>query len=632
MQSPLEVLKKYWGYAHFRPLQEEIIESVLLGKPTVALLPTGGGKSICFQVPGLLREGICLVISPLIALMKDQVESLNHREIPAAGIYSGLSAREIDVILDNCVYGNTKFLYVSPERLKTELFKARASKMNISLVAIDEAHCISQWGYDFRPSYLEIGDFLETIVPNGIIALTASATRRVTEDIMDKLGLQNPVLFRKSFARENLSYSVFKLNDKTGKLLRILKNVPGSSIIYTRTRRNTEQICHLLKARNISSEFYHGGLSHVARTKKQDKWISGDVRVMVATNAFGMGIDKPDVRTVIHVDLPPDMESYYQEAGRAGRDGRNAFSIVLYDQHDIQLMEDQIKKANPPVAYLKEAYQSLANYLKLATGSGELVTFAFDIRDFCTKFSYEPTTCYHALKRLEDFGLIRLNETFYDPSRVRILMNNEDLYRFEIEHGNFEKLIKGLLRLYGGKTFNSFVNIQEEKLAAFLHLSKDHIYHQLEQLMTFGVIDYIRQVNSPQLTFLTARLSPDELRFNEHELSEIMALNLTKMNAVINYLENLTACRTSQIAAYFDEFDLQDCGKCDNCITKKKSYQNLSLVANELLNKLESNPVSVTELKAIFPKYSDQQIADALNRLVDESVIKVSGNKVHKID
>ncbi|MEM1137932.1 MAG: ATP-dependent DNA helicase RecQ, partial [Bacteroidota bacterium] len=449
-----KILYQYWKYTTFRSLQEEIIQAVLAGKDTLALLPTGGGKSICFQVPALAKEGVCIVISPLIALMKDQVYQLNTRGIEAKAIYAGMSQREIDITLDNAIYGNIKFLYVSPERLKTEIFITRAAKMNISLLAIDEAHCISQWGYDFRPPYLELMQFRELIPNVPCIALTATATEVVKNDIQDKLGFdQNAGFFQKSFARENLSYSVYYEEDKEKRMLEILSKVAGSAIVYVRSRKRTKHFADFLRARKISASFYHAGLSNEERARRQDDWINNRTRVIVATNAFGMGIDKPDVRIVIHLDLPDNLEAYYQEAGRAGRDERKAFAVLLYNHNDIKQLKENIEISHPSIDKLKKVYQAVANYLKIAVGSGYLESYDFDLDDFVNTFKLPYLETYHALKKLEEQDFIQFNESFYAPSRLTIALSHDKLYEFQVANKEADKLIKILLRVYGAEIY-----------------------------------------------------------------------------------------------------------------------------------------------------------------------------------
>jgi len=567
------LLKKYWGYQTFRPMQKDIIQSVWEGNDTLALLPTGGGKSVCFQIPALAMAGLCIVITPLIALMKDQVEQLKKRKIPAIAIYSGMHPREIDIALDNCVYGNIKFLYVSPERLKTELFIERAKRMKVCLLAVDEAHCISQWGYDFRPPYLEIAAF-RTYIPNSkIIALTASATKVVEEDIQEKLGFKDGKIFKKSFTRSNLSYSCIYEENKMRKLLHILRRVQGSSIVYVRSRKRTKDIADELKKNGIRADYYHAGLSNEIRSGKQDNWIGDKTRVMVATNAFGMGIDKPNVRTVIHLDLPDTLEAYYQEAGRAGRDEKRAFAVVLFNQNDVARLRNKVSQEFPTIPYLRRVYQSLANYLKLAVGSSNLASFDFELEDFQKTFNLEPITTYYAVKKLEEEGFVQLNETFYNPSRLFIAVDNKLLYEYTIANADHDIIIKTILRMYGGELFSNFITISENEIARNTKTNLPHIIKALQLLHQKNIVIYEPRKDKPQLTFTTARFDASKLPINEKTMEERKALTIEKMEAVINYAGHLVRCRNSLILSYFGEEAKEDCGVCDNCLNKKKKVE-----------------------------------------------------------
>lgn len=570
------ILKQYWGYDAFRPLQEEIIDAVLKGHDTLALLPTGGGKSICFQVPALLKQGICIVISPLIALMKDQVEQLKKRGIPAVAIFSGMSKREIDFNLDNCVYGNIKFLYVSPERLQTEMLIERAKRMHISLLVVDEAHCISQWGYDFRPPYLEIAKFRELIPDINVIALTATATIEVRQDIQEKLVFHNSRVFQKSFARDNLSYSAFYEEDKEKKLLQILNNVPGTAVVYVRSRKRTQIITKWLKGKGISADYYHAGLSTEERSFRQDAWIQNRIRVIVSTNAFGMGIDKPDVRLVVHLDLPDNLEAYYQEAGRAGRDEKKAYAVVLYDNNDIDKLRKRVEISHPSLPYIKKVYQSLANYLRVAVGSSMLASYDFDMDDFTTSFELNSIQAYYAIKRLEEEGLIQLNEDFHNPSKVHIRLDHTELYKFQIANAILEPLVKALLRQYGGEVFSNFIQIQENRLAKLLNTSVNDIIKKLKRLCEMEVIYYEQRKDIPQLVFVTPRYDTAKLPVQEKQLLQKKEYYQKKVEAVIHYIEHEHRCRTQLLLDYFGETDYGTCGVCDNCLNKTKNRKKTS--------------------------------------------------------
>ncbi len=619
MNDPLTILKKYWGYTSFRPLQQDIIEAVLEGHHTLALLPTGGGKSICFQVPGLCLDGICIVVSPLIALMKDQVEQLNFRGIKAEALFSGMSKREIDITLDNCIYGSIKFLYVSPERLKTELFLERAGKMKIGLLAIDEAHCISQWGYDFRPPYLQIADFINEFKLEKVIAVTASATREVKEDILGKLVFKDPEIFKKSFARSNLSYSVFNLENKEAKMMEILNNVPGTAIVYVRSRKRTQLIAEKLRRNSVSADFYHAGLSPQDRTSKQEAWIKGRTRVIVATNAFGMGIDKPDVRSVIHYDLPDSLEAYYQEAGRAGRDEKKAFAVILYHQGDIDDLETRTEKSAVEVSFIKRVYQALANYYKLAVGSNALSSFDFIYADFTATFNLPSVETYHALSKLEDEGLIQITDAYREASRIMFLLKPEELYKFQVAHVNFDSLIKVLLRLYGGELYVGFVNIKEQDISRLVKESVPRVFKDLEYLQKLDVLEYHHGSDQAQITFLTPRYDANDLPLDKKQIAWRRQVTLEKAKSVAKYAQNTTRCRTQIIQEYFDEHTDDDCGVCDVCVERKRKTTQIS--DKELMATLNRGEHSIQQLKKTFPKVSEDQLIQAIRMLMDEGLV-----------
>lgn len=625
MDSLEAVLQKYWGFNQFRSLQKEIIQSVLEGNDTLALLPTGGGKSICFQIPALTLDGICIVVTPLIALMKDQVEQLKKRGIPAIAIFSGMHYREIDIALDNCVYGNIKFLYVSPERLKTEIFIERAKRMKVSLLAVDEAHCISQWGYDFRPPYLEIASFRNYVPNSKIIALTASATKVVEEDIKEKLGFKESKVFKKSFTRSNLSYSCIHEENKIKKLFHILKQVPGSSIVYVRSRKRTKDIAEQLIKNGIKADYYHAGLSNETRSKKQDSWIADRTRVMVATNAFGMGIDKPNVRTVIHMDLPDTLEAYYQEAGRVGRDEKRAFAVVLFNQNDIQGLRTKVIQEYPPVPYLRRVYQSLANFLKVAVGSSNLASFDFETDDFQKTFNLEPIATYYAVKKLEEEGFIQLNETFYNPSRIFINVDNKALYEYTIAHAEHDSLIKTILRMYGGELFSNFITISEAEIARNTKTNPSHITKSLLLLHQRNIIIYDPRKDKPQLTFITSRYDASKLPINEKALEERKNKAIEKMEAVINYTEHFLRCRNSLILEYFDEAVIKDCGVCDNCLNKKKDHHGSSSYSlyKDLINEaLKEGPLSVEEIQNLVKPPTIKEFIECVRIMIGSEELK----------
>ena len=567
--NPLAILRQYWGHSTFRPLQEEIIQAVLDGKDALALLPTGGGKSICFQVPTLLRQGLCIVVSPLIALMKDQVDQLRRRNIAAEAVFSGMSAREIDVVLDNCVYGSVKFLYVSPERLKTELLQERVKKMAVTLLAVDEAHCISQWGYDFRPAYLEIATFRELLPNANTIALTATATAAVRQDIQAKLQLRQPTVFQKSFARDNLAYVVRKTEDKHRQLLKILRNVPGTAIVYVNTRKKTRSVAELLQRHEINAVAYNAGLSALEREERQEAWMQGKVSAMVATNAFGMGIDKPDVRLVVHFDLPSTLEAYYQEAGRAGRDEQRAYAVVLYGDYDLKLLRENLQKAHPTIEQLKKVYQHLANYYQIAIGSHSMTTHDFDIEDFAHTYGLKSPVVYQTLKTLEGEGLIQLNEGFFQPAQLHIPTDPKELYAFQVANANHDVLIKAFLRLYGGELFSAFCPISEQRIAHELSTPPQQVKEQLQALHQLEVIQYHPQKTHPQLTFTTARHPVAQLPVATQKLQHRATIATEKVEAIIHYVTHQHRCRAQLLLEYFGEVTYQKCGQCDVCRHKK---------------------------------------------------------------
>jgi ATP-dependent DNA helicase RecQ len=569
--SARDILSKYWKYDSFRPLQEEIIQSVCAEKDTLALLPTGGGKSLCYQIPGMMLEGISIVITPLIALMRDQVDQLNKRGIRATALYSGMSSREIDLALDNCIFGQIKFLYISPERLQSELFMARAERMKIALLAIDEAHCISQWGYDFRPPYLEISTFRKEFEIKRLIAVTATATKSVKQDIVAKLEMKDAEVFQQSFARDNLSYSVFETENKLPKLLQILNNVPGSSVVYVRTRKATQIIASQLKNAGINAEHYHAGMTSSMRAERQQQWINDQLRVMVATNAFGMGIDKPNVRTVIHLDLPDSLEAYYQEAGRAGRDQHKAYAVLLYQKADLETLKERIEKTHPSLELIKRVYQSLANKYKLAVGSGENSRFDFDYQDFTETFNLPLYETHFAVKKLENEGLINISDGFNEASKVNLLLAHEDLYRFQVEHASLDPVVKALLRIYGGELHQDFVLVREDEIARFLKVSKKQVIQWLDHLHQINVLEYQKASARSQLTFLQARLDKDSLPIVEADIIDRKKVDQDKVDAMVQYARSSKQCRSRMLQTYFDEITDQDCGVCDYCLKKKKT-------------------------------------------------------------
>ncbi|MEY3367723.1 MAG: hypothetical protein RI973_878 [Bacteroidota bacterium] len=586
-------------------------------------MPTGGGKSICFQVPALCREGICLVVSPLIALMKDQVSNLKKRGISAEAIYSGMNPREIDRILDNCVYGNTRFLYLSPERLASDLAKARIARMNVNLLAVDEAHCISQWGYDFRPPYLEIAAIRKIIHQNvPVLAVTATATREVVADIQKKLEFRAENVFRKSFQRENLSYVVLSEENKREKMLDILRKVPGSAVVYARNRKLTQEIARFLRENRISADFYHAGLGPDERSRKQDAWINGQTRVMSCTNAFGMGIDKPDVRTVIHLDLPESLEAYFQEAGRAGRDGKKSYAVLLYSEADKLQLERNLAASFPPLQDIRQVYRALGSFFQLATGGGEFKSFDFDITLFCKNFKLDPLKAYSCLHILEQEGWIVLTEAVSMPSTFTVTVGREPLYDFQLKNPKLDVLIKTLLRLSEG-AFNDFARINEHQIARVMKTDADKISAAMKLLDREGMISYRPAKDKPQLVFSKERVPADDLTIDMVQYNFRKQRHEYRMQKAIGYAESPT-CRSQQLLAYFAE-DGSDCGICDICLGRPREalsdgdYEHYKAKIAGLLGK---RGLSEREILQAFPSNHHQQLLKVLSFLLDEGYLQ----------
>ena len=602
ISQPEEVLQHYWGYAGFRPLQKDIILNVLAGKDTMAILPTGGGKSICFQVPALLSEGVCVVVSPLIALMKDQVFQLQRREIQAAAIYSGMNPGDITDTLNRVIDGHIKFLYVSPERLKTTAFKNALKYFKIALLAIDEAHCISKWGHDFRPAYLEISELkaLTTDQKYPVIALTATATREVRNDICERLQLRSPRLYLQSFARANLAYGVQCTDQKEMLLLEFLKKNQGSAIVYARTRKRTVDVAAFLNKNGIKADFYHAGLSLAERNRKQDEWLAGSDAVMVATNAFGMGIDKADVRSVVHTDLCDNLEAYYQESGRAGRDGKPCKALVLYSKSDLLTLEKNLEMKYPELPAVQRVYQSLANFYQVPLGETPPGTFDFDLYRFASTFGLDVLKTHHALKLLESQNLLFLSESYHQPSRLRFLFTGANLMEFQARNPSPDEAIKAILRIYGGEAFTSFVDIREQEIAAVLGKSAAAVREVLQFLDKRRIIEFVPQKTTPQIGFTGFRYEASHLPLNHRQIAERKSNDRRSLRAMVAYAEQNHRCRMNFIQDYFDEEGLSPCGTCDVC-TRKKSAAPQEKEVEELKNKLmHLLPAGVEELHRSF--------------------------------
>ena len=621
-QKALAVLQQYWGYEAFRPMQSEIIESVLEGKDTLALLPTGGGKSICFQVPSLCKEGICIVVSPLIALMKDQVHNLEKRNIPAVAIYSGMHYRDIDRTLDNCAYGHIKMLYLSPERLSTELVRERIKKMKVSLLAVDEAHCISQWGYDFRPSYLEIANIRELLPKTPVLALTATATREVASDIQEKLLFPKKNIFQKSFKRDNLAYVVLPEEGKAQKMVDMFRKVPGSGIVYVRSRRKTKEMAILLRKNRLSADFYHAGLPPDIRSQKQDAWIGGKTRIMVCTNAFGMGIDKPDVRMVIHLDLPDSLEAYFQEAGRAGRDGKKSYASLLYNETDKRRLERNYELAFPDLKSVQQVYRALGSYFQLAVGGGQGRSYDFDIVEFTTNFKLDIITTFNCLKILEQAGWIVLTEAVFVPSSLKILVSKDQLYDYQLRNPKLDRIIKSILRTYQG-AFNNPIHLREAQLAKFLKIPVAELAKALQLLQQDRIVNYEPKKEKPQLLFLQERVDADNLSLDYQMYNFRKNRYQERIQKAIAYAEN-AVCRSKQLLHYFGETDATNCGICDVCLGRHKtelSKESYEAYKNKIKKLLLKEELKLEEIVESFAPKRENQVLKTIEYLLDEGFI-----------
>lgn len=627
--NPKEILKRYWSYSSFRPLQEEIIKSIMDKQDTLALLPTGGGKSLCFQIPALIQEGICIVISPLIALMKDQVENLRKKGIKALVVHSGMSANEVDAALDNAIYGNYKFLYLSPERLRTDMFKTRVLKMNISFIAVDEAHCISQWGYDFRPDYLLIKDIQEYTGKIPIVALTATATTEVSLDIMEKLGFEKPNVIKGSFERENLSYVVRYAEDKNGSLLRIAKSISGSGIVYVRERKRAQEIADFLNSQGISADSYHAGFSSKLRSNKQDNWMNGSTSIIVSTNAFGMGIDKGDVRFVCHFDMPESIEAYYQEAGRAGRDGERSFAVLLWNNHDIKRLRQIVKVTFPETEYLSSIYQKLYRFCDIAYGDGKGFVTRFNLKEFAIKYKLHAASAYYAIKYLESEGLLKLTEELNNPSRIMFIVNRDELYGVQLKDQSLDAFIKSLLRLYQ-ELFSTYVSIDEEFIARVTRNSVAAITSMLIKLSRMGVIAYIPGAKSPLLIFNFERESESGFSISKESYTKKLDSFNKRIESVISYANQNSKCRSGYLVEYFGQKKWKECGICDVCIAKKKMHDNPEYeqeVERKLLELLRESPRRLSEL-SILLKDESKYYLELLRNMADRGDIEIEGDTI----
>lgn len=627
--TPEEILKKYWNYDMFRPMQRDIIQSALDGRDTLALLPTGGGKSICFQVPALCTEGVCLVISPLIALMKDQVENLKKRGIAAAAIFSGMHYKDIDRLFDNAVYGGLKFLYISPERLTTDLAKARIQRMKINLLAIDEAHCISQWGYDFRPPYLEIAAIREFMPDVPVMALTATATPDVVADICKKLEFKKDhQVFQQDFERKNLSYIVRNVEDKEAKLLDIVKKTNGTAIVYVRSRKATKTLAELLQKHGIKADFYHAGLDPVERNRRQDDWISDKNKVIVATNAFGMGIDKPDVRSVVHYDLPDSLEAYFQEAGRAGRDGKRSYTVLLFNKSDTDNLTKNFDNSFPEMKEIRRVYEALGSYLQLAVGGGEGQSFDFDIAEFSQRFKFEILKTYACLKVLEQDGWVTFTEGVFQSSNLKFTVNREQLYDFQLRKRDLERVLKGLLRALSG-ALNDYVSFNELQIAQFLKMSVMDLEQILHLLHRENIIDYRPKKDKPQVVFLRERADNQRLSIDWNLYMFRKKRAEYRLKKSIEYVE-LDICRSKQLLQYFGQADAPKCGMCDVCLEKDKQdldTNDFAVFSEKIKSLVKREPLSLKDIVDSFAERQRTKVIQTIGFMLDQGDLKKVGDK-----
>ena len=619
--NSIEILEKYWGYTAFRPLQQEIIESVIAGTDTLALLPTGGGKSICFQIPALVMEGICLVVSPLIALMKDQVSNLTARGIPAGLLISGMSYHEIDQILDECIYNGIKLLYLSPERLKSSLVRERIKKMKINLIAVDEAHCISQWGYDFRPSYLEIAALRALVPAVPVLALTATATKAVSIDIQKQLKFKQLHIISKSFYRENLYYSVFEADDKVKKIIESLASFPGSSIVYVRTRRQASDIALILSRNGISAGYYHAGLELKERENIQSAWVKNKLRVIVATNAFGMGIDKPDVRSVIHYAPPQNLEAFYQEAGRAGRDEARAETILVFNKTDIVEAERLFLESFPSIAEIRNVYQALAEFYQVGIGLAEDQYFNFDLNTFSSRNTFKNTLVLTCIKILERNSLISLTDGVLNPSKVKFLVSQSVLSSFMKGFPRSNTLINALLRTYGG-VFENDLRINERELKPLTQLNEDEILTELKFLHLNKIIRFSPRTEMPQFCFTTGRLDSARLQIDFVSYRQKKVNMRVQLDAILGYVVNRTVCRNNLLLMYFGEDIHQNCERCDICLQRKNKPLDRESIKILVLELLKNQSLELNDLKSYFSETSEVELVDIVRFCIDSGVVK----------
>lgn len=624
------ILKHYWGYDNFRGIQEDIISSIGSGRDTLGLMPTGGGKSITFQVPALANPGLCLVITPLIALMKDQVQNLRKHGIKAQAVYSGMTREEIVIALENCIFGDYKFLYISPERLGTEIFQNKLRSMKVSMITVDESHCISQWGYDFRPAYLKIADVRKLLPHVPVLALTATATPEVVKDIQVRLAFREENVFRMSFERKNLAYIVRRTEDKSGELLHILNQVQGSAIVYTRNRKRTKEISLFLNQHDISATFYHAGLDNKTKDLRQKGWQAGTYRVMVATNAFGMGIDKPDVRLVIHIDFPDSPEAYFQEAGRAGRDGQKAYAVLLYAQSDKTILKKRISDTFPEKDYIRQVYEHINYYYQMAMGDGRGCTFAFNIDEFCQRFKHFPVRVDSALKILTRAGYLEYTDEQDNASRLIFTLRRDELYRMEEHNQDTEKLLRIILRSYTG-LFSDYAYINEETLAQRSGLSRQQVYDTLILLTKRHILHYIPGKKTPYIIYTRERQDTNRIVLNKEVYEDRKKSYEKRIQAMLEYAESNDQCRSRMLLHYFGENNEHNCGQCDVCLEKhtsglkKGEYEDIASDIKNLLNRHPHTPQEVIHALSV----PEEKILNVLTYLLSEERIKQENGKLY---
>jgi len=625
-----QILKKYWGHEAFRAQQEEIIGAVLKGRDTLALLPTGGGKSVCYQVPALAMDGMCIVISPLVALMHDQVSHLEKKGIKAVAITSAMSFKEIDTIFNNAIYKSYKFLYISPERIQTKLFLRKLPALPVNLIAVDEAHCISQWGYDFRPSYLQIKKIRE-VKPNvPLLALTATATQKTVQDILEQLEFKKDhTIFKTSFGRTNLHYHIKKEENKFDTLLNTCNKIKGSGVVYVRNRRKTKEIADFLVRNKVSADFYHAGLDAAERAKKQGDWISNHKRVMVSTNAFGMGIDKPDVRFVVHMDLPDSLEAWFQEAGRGGRDEKIAYALTLYNDSDILMLEEQLELAFPTIEQIKQVYLAICNFYQVAVGAGEGMSFVFNLEEIGARFNLTPSVIYNSVRFLEKENYLSYADTGYQQARLHMDVNKGELYNFQVQNPGLDHFIKTLLRTYAG-LFDGYVNIDPFKIARAGKMDHTQVIKNLEKLHKLQLVDHIPQSGLPRILFTKERVDVKFLSITKEHYTALKKQARERMEAVIDMVRDTHTCRNRKVLQYFNETIFEDCQTCDVCLKKARqkergAYKKIKAQLHMLLDHTE---YPFAELVSLMYHYQKEDVVNCLNQMADDKEVKINGKQI----